>query len=222
LFPSWTHLAKGEMRPVFAEVERAYHKLHLRGLYYSLDSFARYGFQWSFTDPRMDPFWELTASLKVPVFIGVNASPTYDKAGYIANIERLDHLLTGFPDMRWLIVMGPPVAYFARQGKWEFPESVDRAYWKDNLQLEIMFPITWGWHWEYPFPEAQPLIRDLRDKYGAGKLIWGSDMPNVERFCTYRQCLDYVRRHCDFLTPNEMDMILSENIIDFCQIEISD
>lgn len=205
-----------------AEVERAYHKLHLRGLYYSLDSFARYGFQWFFTDPRMDPFWELTASLKVPVFIEVNASPTYDKAGYIANIERLDHLLTRFPDMQWLVVMGPPVAYFAKEGKWEFPESVDRAYRKDNVQLEIMFPITWGWHWEYPFPEAQSLIRDLRDKYGAGKLIWGSDMPNVERFCTYRQCLDYVRRHCDFLTPNEMDMILSENIIELCQIEISD
>ena len=23
--------------------------------------------------------------------------------------------------------------------------------------------------------------------------MWGSDMPNVERFCTYRQSLDYVQ-----------------------------
>ena len=33
-------------------------------------------------------------------------------------------------------------------------------------------------------------------------------MPNVERFCTYRQCVDYVRRHCDFLTGSEKDAVL--------------
>jgi hypothetical protein len=47
-----------------------------------------------------------------------------------------------------------------------------------------MFPITWGGVWDYPYPEAQALIRDMRDRWGASKLVWGSDMPNVERFCT--------------------------------------
>ena len=47
-------------------------------------------------------------------------------------------------------------------------------------------------------------------------------MPNVERFCTYRQCVDYVRRHCDFLSPDEKEMILSKNIIELCNIRISD
>jgi len=206
----------------FFEVERAYHQLQLRGLYYSLDSFARYGFEWSFTDSRMDLFWEKIASLHIPVFIELNASPSYDIKGYIANIERLNRLLRRFSDMRWLIVMGPPVGFFAANGKWEFPDTVDKVYRRENVKLEIMFPITWGWHWEYPYPEAQSLIRDLRDKYGAGKLIWGSDMPNVERFCTYRQCLNYVRRHCDFLTPDEKEMILSKNIIELCEIKIPD
>jgi predicted TIM-barrel fold metal-dependent hydrolase len=41
--------------------------------------------------------------------------------------------------------------------------------------------------------------------------MWGSDMPNVERFCTYRQSLDYVRRYCDFLTSRDMDLILGAN-----------
>ena len=40
----------------------------------------------------------------------------------------------------------------------------------------------------------------MRDLFGASKLVWGSDMPNLERFCTYRQCVDYVRKHCPFLT----------------------
>ena len=71
-----------------------------------------------------------------------------------------------------------------------------------------MFPITWGGVWDYPYPEAQSLIRGMRDMFGADKLVWGSDMPNVERFCTYTQSVDYVRRHCSFLTATEKDAIL--------------
>ena len=48
--------------------------------------------------------------------------------------------------------------------------------------------------------------------FGAGKLVWGSDMPNVERFCTYKQCLDYVRRYCIFLSAAEKDRILGDNV----------
>jgi hypothetical protein len=36
-------------------------------------------------------------------------------------------------------------------------------------------------------------------------------MPNLERFCTYRQCVDYVRKHCAFLTAAEKDAILGGN-----------
>jgi hypothetical protein len=93
-----------------------------------------------------------------------------------------------------VLVMGPPVAHFAREGRWEFPAEVLAAYRRENLLIEIMFPITWGGTWDYPYPEAQALIRQMRELFGAAKLVWGSDMPNVERFCTYRQSLDYVRR----------------------------
>ena len=46
---------------------------------------------------------------------------------------------------------------------------------------------------------------------GAGRLVWGSDMPNVERFCTYGQSLEYLRRYCDFLPASDMDRILGDN-----------
>ena len=103
--------------------------------------------------------------------------------------------------------MGPPVAHFAREGRWEFPPDVLTAYHRENLLIEIMFPITWGCTWDYPYPEAQALIRHMRELFGAGKLVWGSDMPNVERFCTYRQSLDYVRRYCTFFSASEMKAI---------------
>jgi predicted TIM-barrel fold metal-dependent hydrolase len=120
--------------------------------------------------------------------------------------------------MRWLLVMGPPVQFFARHGTWQFPDEVAKTYGHENLQIEIMFPITWGGSWDYPYAEAQALIKDLRDRYGARKLVWGSDMPNVERFCTYRQCLEYVRRHCDFLTAREKELVLGDNVADLCGI----
>ena len=112
---------------VLAELDRAHHRLGLRGVYYGLDTFARYGFDVEFNDRRFDAFWS----------------------------------------------------------------TLDR--WR-------------------PYIEAQALIRDARDTFGASKLIWGSDMPNVERFCTYTQCVDYVRRHCNFLTAHEKDQVLGGNL----------
>ena len=88
----------------------------------------------------------------------------------------------------------------------------------ENLQLEVTFPITYGGLWDYPYPEAQSLVKQLRDTFGASKLIWGTDMPNVERFCTYRQSLDYIRRYCTFLTADEKDRILGGNVADLLRI----
>ena len=44
-------------------------------------------------------------------------------------------------------------------------------------------------------------------------------MPNVERFCTYTQVVDYVRRHCAFLSASEKDQILGRNIAELLQIK---
>jgi len=200
------------------EMDRARHQLGLRGIYYQLDGFSRYGFQWSFDDPRFDRFWEMLASSRIAVFFECSSVPDYDEKSYIGNMKRLDGLLARFPSMRWLLVMGSPVQFFAKHGKWQFPDEVARTYGRENLQIEIMFPITWGGVWDYPYPEAQALIKDLRDRYGAHKLIWGSDMPNVERFCTYQQCLDYVLKYCDFLTASEKDLILGKNVAELCGI----
>jgi predicted TIM-barrel fold metal-dependent hydrolase len=201
------------------EVRWAFDRLHLRGLYFQLDSFSRYGFEWDFADARMGPFWELIHSLKIPVFIEASAVPNYDKASYVANMVRLDGLLERYPDMRWLLVMGVPVSFFAKDGRYNLPAEVERAYRRDNLQIELTYPIMWGGQWDYPYPQAQALIKDLRDRFGAGKLIWGSDMPNVERFCTYKQSVDYIRTYCEFLSAREKEQILGGNLADLCGIK---
>jgi predicted TIM-barrel fold metal-dependent hydrolase len=197
---------------VLAELERAHLRLGLHGVYSALDGFARHGFDIAFDDPRMEPFWSRLDAWRLPVFFEAPAIPHYDPPSYVANMVRLKGLMDRWRGIRWVLVMGPPVRLYGMSGCWEFPEEVLAAYRHPNLWIELMFPISWGGVWDYPYPEAQALIRGMRDLLGAEKLVWGSDAPNVERFCTYRQSLDYVRRYCPFLTAAEKDRILGGNI----------
>jgi predicted TIM-barrel fold metal-dependent hydrolase len=43
--------------------------------------------------------------------------------------------------------------------------------------------------------------------------MWGSDMPNVERYCTYSQSLAYLWNHADFLDERERRLIFRENAL---------
>jgi predicted TIM-barrel fold metal-dependent hydrolase len=65
----------------------------------------------------------------------------------------------------------------------------------------------------YPYPTAQRYFRELYERVGAGKLIWGSNFPPVKVACTYRQALDFVRVHCDFISPGDMKAILGETFL---------
>ncbi|WP_108659504.1 amidohydrolase family protein [Acuticoccus kandeliae] len=194
-----------------AEFDRAI-GLGLKGVYFALDAYARNGFDIHFDDPRYATFWSKVDAKGLPVFFEITAIPDYSRDSYIANLKRLHGLMDRYPNIRWVLVMGPPVGFFASEGKWDFPAEVLAAYHHENLLIEIMFPITWGGKWDYPYPEAQGLIAQMRDLFGAHKLIWGSDMPNVERFCTYRQSLDYVRRYCTFLSAEEKKAVLGANV----------
>lgn len=205
--------ATADRDETLAEVERAVGTLGLRGLYYAQD-FSRHGYARNVDHPDYRPFWDRIVAHKLPVFIELSATPTYDRAGYVRNLMALDALLERYPAHRFLLVMGPPVGYFAASGQWDFPDAVRAVYGRENLQLEVMFPISWGGVWDYPYPQAQELVRGLRDHFGASKLVWGSDMPNVERFCTYRQCVDYVRKYCSFLGAGEKERILGLNAVE--------
>jgi predicted TIM-barrel fold metal-dependent hydrolase len=151
--------------------------------------------------------------------VELSATPNYDRASYIANLIALDRVMQRHRTTRFVLVMGPPVAHFGSNGQWDFPPEVLAAYRRENLLIEIMFPITWGGVWDYPYPEAQGLIRQMRELFGASRLVWGSDMPNVERVCTYRQSVDYVRRYCPFFSASEKDAVLGGNAAELLRLK---
>jgi predicted TIM-barrel fold metal-dependent hydrolase len=191
-----------------AQIDRAVDALHLRGIYFNAESLSRHGFPWTLDGAQLEPFWAKLAARRLVLCIELSSGPSYDLAGYMGHLTALGRVLARHPDLPCHIAMSPPVSYFARDGHYDFPAAALDVFRRDTVRLEAMFPITYGGVWDYPYPEAQTLIADMRDLVGAERLMWGSDMPNVERFCTYKQSLDYVKRYCTFLTAREMDMVL--------------
>jgi len=77
---------------------------------------------------------------------------------------------------------------------------------------EVLYPIAWGGRIPYPYLRAQHHFRQLFDRFGPGKLLWGSDMPNVGRYCTYRQARAYLD-YADFLAAEDRRRIFRENTL---------
>ena len=115
----------------------------------------------------MAPFWAKLAELGIVLCLELSSGPTYDKAGYMGHIVALGRILARHRDLRVHLAMSPPVAFFAKNGRYEFPEELLAVYRHEPLVLEVMFPITYGGVWDYPYPEAQALTESLRDQLGA-------------------------------------------------------
>ncbi len=82
------------------------------------------------------------------------------------------------------------------------------------MMLEVLYPIHWGRTHDYPYPELKPVIQRLYRLVGAERLVWGSDMPNVERNCTYRQSCEYLGGILDGIaTATEQESIFGLNIL---------
>lgn len=63
----------------------------------------------------------------------------------------------------------------------------------------------------YPFADCHPLIRAVYERFGAERLIWGSDFPHVLLKTGYQRSLHFLRRTFDFLTESDLGQIMKEN-----------
>ena len=53
-----------------------------------------------------------------------------------------------------------------------------------------------------------PTVRTLVDRVGAERLHWGTDMPFQNRFSTYRQSRDWLEKYCNFLSTEDLALIM--------------
>jgi len=186
----------------------AVRELGLRGIYYANRGFFFDNYRQHYDHPRYAPFWETVRELKIPVFWELAGVPVSDSAHYLREVERLNRWAERYPDIPSILTHGVGPSYL----EGNVPEPLDRLFRNEQFSVEILYPIGWGRTHEYPYPELRPALRELYRRLGGERLVWGSDMPNVERNCTYRQSLDYLRKYCDFIPSGDLDRILGGNL----------
>ena len=148
----------------------------------------------------------------IPIFWNC-PSPEPTKDAYLKTIEELGIWLYQYPEIPCVLTNGFPFDYFSSEKKVAFPEEFWHTMSAPNLLVELCFPIIMGGRLHYPYHDLWPIVQQFYEKLGAKKLVWGSDMPNVERFCTYSQCLNYLRDYCPFIPKEDMKLICGDNLL---------
>lgn len=203
------HEADCDKPEQIAELTRAVEVLGLTALHFQIEGFFRYDFRDKFDDTKFDPFWEEVKRLGIPVLWNIRPLGAPRERNYVEQVARLGKWARRWKDIPSVFTHGVHVGLLMdKGGRVVIPQEFWDTLAAPNITLELLFPVMQGNRWEYPFPEAQSLIRDFHKKLGASKLVWGSDYPTSERAATYVQSLDYIRKHCDFLSASDKDRIL--------------
>lgn len=195
-----------------ALLEDQVRRLGMKGLYFTFAGFFRNGYKTYYTDPEFAPLWSLVEKLDIPVFwVFVNKSPRGD---FPVQFREFCKWYERYPKIRSVLVHGLPTHAFAdEKDVVRFPDYVVKLFEELPVYSEVLYPIMWGGKMNYPLPRAQYHFRQLYDRFGADRLIWGSDMPNVARYCTYRQTLTYLYDYSDFLTSEDRAKIFHDTTL---------
>jgi predicted TIM-barrel fold metal-dependent hydrolase len=192
-------------------LDRAINEMGLHGLWFQTGHILQHGRTEMFDDPAFHPFWDHVRDMGIPVYLNVTSGAPGPEP-YLAELAAFSRWLERYGDVPVMYPHGLSLYRFMRDGKISIPEVAWEPLTAPNVMVEILIPIFQGAIWEYPYVEARPVIREYYERLGPDKLGWGSDMPNVERHCTYKQSLDYLRLHCDFIPPNDMAKICGGNV----------
>ena len=195
-----------------ARLDHQIAKLGAGAVYFTTTGMFRSGYKPMHSDKLYDPFWSAIEKSGVPVsWVQSANSPV---GTYEDEMTHLETIVERFPGIRHVLVHGVPTGLYADdKDKLNIPAIIKRLIASGKVFSEILYPIGWGGKMEYPYPRAHTHIRQLIDLFGADRFMWGSDMPNVARYCTYAQSLNYFTKYSDYLSDAERDGILYGNAL---------
>lgn len=184
--------------------------LGLRGLFYSTLGFWETSYRDGPAARRFKSFWEEVARSELVVFWDINIDE-FGAERYADELEALVAVLLAHPDLRVVLVQAFPLELHERAGGYELPSAILELARHERTLFELALPISRGLRWRYPYLEATPMLQTLRDRLGADRIVWGSDMPAVVRFCTYRQSHDYLAT-AEVFAEDELELIMGTNL----------
>ena len=106
------------------------------------------------------------------------------------------------------ITHGFPYRSFLDGDRIRLPDAIWEPFRNPNLSIEVSFPVRVGDIFDYPYHEVAPTIQEMVEHIGADHLLWGTDMPFQNRHCTYRQSRDHIEKYCDFLSEQDLGLIM--------------
>jgi predicted TIM-barrel fold metal-dependent hydrolase len=167
----------------------------------------RHGVLDSWLGPRYESFWAGVEALGLPVFFTLAPHPdaTDEVSGFLAELRMVHELLGRHPELRGSVTHGFPYRALIESGRLVVPEDYWGPFENPNLSLEVSFPVRLGDVFAYPYREVWPLVEEMCRRIGPNRLLWGSDMPFQNRFCTYRQSREWLAQ---ILGPAEIQAIM--------------
>lgn len=196
-----------------ARLTHAVEKLGLRGLHFMTEALFMVDYQDDWNGPKFEPLWKEVQRLRIPIFWDIFSVPwgvqPYDH--WQEESRRLIEWARRHPDIPCLLTHGLIIPFWPHDRHHvEVPEVSWDLFRCPNMYIEVILPIYMGSEYQYPYKVACKLLKELHQKLGPHKLVWGTDMPAVERVALYKQSLDYLRG-CDFLTEEEYGLLVGGN-----------
>ena len=187
-------------------------RLGMVGLYFTTTGLFRDGYARLPDHPDFAPLWREVERRGLTIaWVHSGNSPV---GTYEDEMRHLAAIVERFPGIRHVLVHGIPTALYANdRDRIVLPDILDRLMRGGAVNAEILYPIGWGGKVEYPYPRALVHAEQLIGNYGIERFLWGSDMPNVARYCTYRQSLTYIWDHAPFLSEKDRRLLFRDNAL---------
>ena len=197
----------GDHENELQKLENAVYKHGSKGLYFSVEGFALNGYIDHIDDRKFDPLWDLVEQLRIPIWWFLDARKKDRATAFMERLHELIRWTQTHPNIPSLLTHGlVPATLIHEMG---IPDELVELLKNPNTFAEFQNPAKWP---EYPYPEGQDLIKRMCEEVGVESFTWGSDMPfSAGYWCTYKQSVDHIDIHCDFLSEQEKNLILGGN-----------
>jgi predicted TIM-barrel fold metal-dependent hydrolase len=195
-----------------AELKKLRDSVRKRGMRGIFQGYPR---EQNIEDEEFEPFWDEISRLKICHFFWTGFQPKHE---YLQFLDRIEGVLNRYPDVNAIIGhLGGNVRPPGDPNYTDTPKELLKLLRLPNMYFEVGYGLAfenwdiWKENYEYPYPVHNKIIKKIYKEVGAERLLWGSDMPNTYRTCTYQQCKDLVRLHFDFMSEAERNLVLGGN-----------
>ena len=196
-------------------LRRQVRELGFSGLYFSTGGFFHVDFSMSVNAAALEPLYQLVAELNIPIHWYLTETRRPRVEVYLRELRELNSWAEAHPGIPCVLTHGLETLRIdmTNPRRFEVPAEIFKLVGRDGWHIELMLHKML---YDHPFPPAHPrapeIVRELVQNIGAGKIVWGSDMPSCETVTTYRQALVLYGEYCDFLTGPQRQAILGGNL----------